>query len=184
MRPFNRRLPLYGLSAAAALSIPKILFGNDIGTFLVTIGLALMSGTIILIFFLFRVWRQPLAALAMLVVFCGASWLLFKASDGAHRTLRWLAVSKSYKAAVLAQPAPADGTLKHVEWEGWGFVGSGDTTEYVVFDPTDSLAKSAGSRSPVKPAGLPCKVWLVRRMSPHWYIVRFNTDTTWDACNP
>ena len=77
--------------------------------------------------------------------------------------VRWLWSSKTYKAQVLAQPVPANGDLRHIEWDGWGFAGS-DTVVYLVFDPTDSLATAASSHGPGNFKGIPCEVPEVRRL--------------------
>ena len=90
--------------------------------------------------------------------------------------------SNDYKAEVLAQPSSTGASLKHVEWDGWGFVGSGDTVVYLVFDPNDSLAGAARTGSPGKFSGLPCEVLRVRRLENHWYTALFYTDTNWEHC--
>jgi hypothetical protein len=92
-------------------------------------------------------------------------------------SVRWLFLSRGYKARVLAQ-VPNE-QLKHVEWDGWGFAGAGDTTEFLVFDPADSLAGAAEALPPVKAPGLPCEVVRVRRLGRQWYAVLFYTDTYW-----
>lgn len=97
--------------------------------------------------------------------------------------LRWLLRSAHYKAQVLAQPDPGAGKLRHSEWDGWGFAGE-DTTVFLAFDPTDSLAAAVSRQAPVNAATLPCEVARVRRLESHWYAVLFYTDTYWgtDAC--
>jgi hypothetical protein len=84
----------------------------------------------------------------MVVIFGSLSWLIFRVSDDVRTTGRWLIRSDKYKAEILAQPNPANGELKHAEWDGWGFAGSGDTVVYLVFDPDESLATAAKSHSP------------------------------------
>jgi hypothetical protein len=91
---------------------------------------------------------------------------------------RWLVWSRSYKAEVLAQPNSANEQLKHIEWDGWGWGGM-DTTVYLVFDPTDSLSQAASSRQPGKYGGMPCEVFLVRRLERNWYTVWFYTSYDW-----
>ena len=54
----------------------------------------------------------------------------------------WRIGSRRYKAKVLAEPASANGEFRHIEWDGWGWAGQ-DTTEYLVFDPTDALSVAA-----------------------------------------
>ncbi len=93
---------------------------------------------------------------------------------------RWLIWSRYYKAEVLAQPMPANGELKHIDWDAWGWGGM-DTSVYLVFDPTDSLSRANGDR-PGKYAGIPCNVPLVRRLEDQWYTVQFYTDQVWPTC--
>ncbi len=101
--------------------------------------------------------------------------------DGLRPTVRWLFLSRQYKSEVLAQNTPANGELKHVEWDGWGFPGAGDTVEYLVFDPNDLLLATE-RRSSGRFDGIPCEVPFVRRLETHWYSVRFYTDTEWGRC--
>jgi hypothetical protein len=179
---FDWRLPFYGVLGAIIVCLPKMIFRNDIGTFLVTAITAVIVCWILLVLFFLKGRRQTLPALAMAVVFLCALWLLFHISDDVRTTGRWLIGSRRYKTEVLAQPKSANDELKHVEWDGWGFAGSGDTTVYLVFDPNDSLAVAAKSRSPGKFSGIPCEVPDVHRLEAHWYTVLFYTDTDWDHC--
>jgi len=96
--------------------------------------------------------------------------------------IRWLFLSGVYKARALAQPVSTNGELKHTEWDVWGFVGS-DTTVFLVFDPTNSLAGALRARPPVKARGLPCEVVRVRRLESQWYAVLFYTETYWGQGN-
>jgi hypothetical protein len=90
--------------------------------------------------------------------------------------------SKDYKTRVQAQPNLVNGSLKHIEWDGWGFAGA-NTVEYLIFDPNDSLWTAARSHSSGKFSGLPCEVLRVRRLDSHYYSVLFYTETDWDHCN-
>jgi hypothetical protein len=99
-----------------------------------------------------------------------------------RNTVRWLVWSRDYKSKVLVQPASASGELKHIEWDGWGWAGQ-DTTVYLVFDPTDSLSMAARSHQAGKLSGIPCEVFLVRRLESHWYTVQFYTNEYWGKRN-
>lgn len=112
-----------------------------------------------------------------LIAYLALSLLLLKHYSFARDEIRWALLSRTYKARVAAQPAPARGELKHVEWDGWGFAGI-DTTVYLAFDPTDSLPAQAG-RSSNRERGLPCPVWRVRRLDRGWYAITFYSDTWW-----
>jgi hypothetical protein len=66
-----------------------------------------------------------------------------------------------------------------MEWEATGFAGVANNTDYLVFDPTDSLAMPAKSHSPGKFSGIPCEVPRVLRLESRWYSVEFYTDEEW-----
>lgn len=119
------------------------------------------------------------AALAVIVlVILFSVWL----SEYVRTTARWLLWSGDYKSTVLVQPAAMNGELKHIEWDGWGFPGAGDTTVYLVFDPRDALASAARDHQPGRFIGIPCEVPDVRRLESHWYTVLFYTDQSWEQC--
>ncbi len=129
-----------------------------------------------------RYFHQLYALVILLMI--SASFLLydFKHPLVIRSAARWMVWSHGYKSEVLAQPAAANGDLKHIEWDVWGFAGI-DTYVFLVFDPTDSLAMAALSRQPGKFDGIPCEVPLVRRLESHWYTVQNYTAQYWDKCN-
>ena len=178
----NWRFPLYGAFAAVLVLFPKIVFGNDIGTIFITMLLGAIVGVALLIVAVLKIRRQTISSLLMVVVFCAVFWVLLWVSDDVRTVCRWTIHKNDYKAEVLAQPSSTGASLKHVEWDGWGFVGSGDTVVYLVFDPNDSLAGAARTGSPGKFSGLPCEVLRVRRLENHWYTALFYTDTNWEHC--
>ena len=96
--------------------------------------------------------------------------------------VRWLVWSRSYKAAVLAEPNAASEELMHIEWDGWGWGGE-DTTVYLVFDPSDSLSTASRERRAGKFHGIPCEVPPVECMEKNWYMVRFYTNERWGQRN-
>jgi hypothetical protein len=96
--------------------------------------------------------------------------------------VRWLVWSRSYKAAVLAEPNSPNEELKHIEWDGWGWGGE-DTTVYLVFDPSDSLSAASQEHRAGKFNGIPCEVPLVERREQNWYVVWFYTDERWGLRN-
>lgn len=129
-------------------------------------------------------WRERMAvaiALGLFVLLALATSVVLHSSFGYPRPInyaRWLLGSRFYKAEVLSQPESAEKELKHIEWDGWGWV-TMDTTVYLVSDPTDSLSQAASSHQPGKYNGLPCEVFLVRRLESHWYTVQFYTEEEW-----
>jgi hypothetical protein len=180
------RLSLYAAVGALIFFVPVMVWGGDFLEFLYMLVVVPIVSVSVLVFVALEAVRKnrlrSVAILSMLVVYCAVSWGLFRNSFELHTIARWLFWSKDYKARLLAEPDSADGLLKHIEWDGWGFGGS-DTVAYVVFDPNDSLSKAAKSRSPEKVSGLPCKAWRVRRLENHYYTVLFYTDTDWSHCS-
>jgi hypothetical protein len=144
--------------------------------------IAVIAGVILLVILSRTIRRQTMAVAAMVAIFAAACWLLSRTSDQIHTMGRWHIQSRTYMAKILAQPNSDDGSLKHLEWDVWGFPGAGDTTEYLVFDPNDSLAIAAKSHSPGRYSGIPCEVPSVRRLEKNWYTVLFYTDTNWNHC--
>jgi hypothetical protein len=174
-------MPLVGALAGFVALLPSMIFGNDLGAFLSTIGLLICIGFILLVAAGLTVRRQAISALDMLAVFCVVAWLLFKVSYNIYEAGRWFVHRGEYKAEVLKAPNPVADELRHMDWDGWGFAGAGDTTVYLVFDPTNRLAKKyEGDAGP--PPGVPCKVWRIHRLEQDWYTVTFFTDTHWDQC--
>ena len=53
-----------------------------------------------------------------------------------------------YKSEVMSQPTSPNSLLRHVEWEGWGFPGAGDTVTYLVFDPSERLLDACAQGDP------------------------------------
>ncbi len=179
---FNWRLPLYVLVSTSILLLSLFLYSAYGGVvyviFLVPI-LCLVWLVALVVAAIRKRPRQCLSLMLTLVVFLAVSGLLLRHEDVLRASLRWLLWSQRYKAEVLAQPAPADGELKHMEWESTGFAGT-DNNVYLAFDPTDSLsaAHSSGQFN-----GIPCKVRLVRRLGSQWYSVWFYTDEIWGKPN-
>lgn len=100
-----------------------------------------------------------------------------------RETARWIGSSREFKQEVLAQPASANGDLKHIEWDASGFAGLANNTAYLVFDPADTLSAAAKGHQSAKFNGVLCDVRAIRRLESHWYAVLFYTDQFWDHCN-
>jgi hypothetical protein len=181
---FNWRLPLYAVLATCLVFVPVMIYGDrGISLLLYTFVVAPIISITVLVFALCKNGRQRLSALAMLAVFCVVSVVLVRNEDEVRTAARWLLWARNYKAELLAQPASAKGELKHIEWDGWGFPGAGDTVVFLVFDPADSLSVAASNHQPGKFDGIPCEVPLVHRLESHWYTVRFYTDEDWGRCH-
>jgi hypothetical protein len=182
---FNWRLPLYAAACALIIFLPISLYSSQWGAFLYLLGvIPIVSLALLVIGIVLAIRREPrraLAIVAALFVFWGMSWVLLRNELTMRSEVRWLWNSKTYKAQVLAQRVPSNGDFRHIEWDGWGFPGAGDTVVYLVFDPTDSLA-AARSHAPDKFNGIPCKVPYIHRLEKDWYAVLFFTDTAWNYC--
>jgi hypothetical protein len=87
---------------------------------------------------------------------------------GWHSRARWFVRASEYKTKVMSEPLGQNGSLRHLEWDGWGFPGAGDTVLYLVFDPNDQLLDASITGRPGKYAGVPCEVVRVRRMEKNW----------------
>lgn len=176
------RLPVLVAAIVLLASLVFTVNGSDEGlffellavpcAFLLLILLALLQG-------LGKHWRRSLGVAGVLACYLGFSWGLLTRSADVRADVRWALFSRRYKAEVQSQPKPAEGELKHMEWDGWGFPAAGDTLVYLVFDPDNSLAGAAESGSPGKFRGLPCEVVRVSRLESEWYSVLFYTDTHW-----
>jgi hypothetical protein len=184
---FDWHLLLYAAAGALTIFLPISVYSPQWGGFFYLIGVApITTLVLLLIAIIFAVHRRPrkaLAIVATLFVFLAVSWTLLRNELPMRSEVRWLFKAKTYKAQVLAQPVPANGELRHIEWDGWGFAGAGDTTVYLVFAPNDSLAEPARRRAPGRFIGLPCEVHQIHRLEKGWYTVLFYTDTSWDHCN-
>jgi hypothetical protein len=123
--------------------------------------------------------RRRCQPILVLVVFWVVSAGIVKNYSAVRDECRWLAWSHVYKREILAQSESAAGELKHVEWDGWGFPGAGNTIVYLVFDPTDSLGLAAKIHQSGMFSGIPCGVVMVHRLQTHWYSVRFYTQQVW-----
>lgn len=175
---FSWWLPLcVGFAMFLALLVPD----RD-GSFILCVLLGLLFVSVMVTDAIRKKQRRYLSTLLTLGIYCALSAAILGHFYLVHTYARWLVVSHNYKAKVLAQAA-VNGELKHVEWDGWGFAGAGNTTVYLVFDPTDSLSAADKIHQPGKFPGIPCQVPLVNRVERQWYIVRFYTDENWGQRN-
>jgi hypothetical protein len=188
--PINWRAQLYAALGALVVSAAIGLSEYDSALLLYVLVNAILSVCIIslLIYRAFsknlRFRRSQLLTLAIIWTI-SMSCFAFERSHpiDIRSTARWLAWSHDYKSQVLAQPQPTNGELKHIEWDVWGFPGAGDTTVFLVFDPTDSLSTAAKNHQSGKFNGIPCEVFQVRRLEPHWYtVIYFTGPYYWDEC--
>jgi hypothetical protein len=187
--PFSWRLPSIAALLAFVVFILLAVCQSDTALFayLFLVGPILVLVSISLIAYIITGKGRPkrLTLLSTLAIIWVLTPILFLVDLKYHfairTTARWLVWSRDYKEKLLAQPASANGDLRHVEWDGWGWGGS-DTVVFLVFDPTDSLSAAALNHQSGKYAGIPCAVPSVGRLESRWYTVVFYTDQNWGNC--
>jgi hypothetical protein len=182
----NWGLPLSAAAGAGIVLVSLMVYspyGDFLYIFLIAPIICLICLVMLAVAAIRKRRRQCLSLLLTLVAFLAVSVALHMNRDTLRASLRWLLWSHRFKTEVLAQPAPANGELRHMEWEATGFAGVANNTVYLVFDPTDSLSAATKSHSPGKFSGIPCEVPVVRRLESHWYSVWFYTDEVWDVRN-
>jgi hypothetical protein len=177
-----RRLLVFSTAALIVFLFSIALPDRDLA-FILSIPLAVFVGPVVLLGALgWKLRLTRLRLLALIIYWAAVAGLVANYSI-ARDAARWMVRSHWTKLEVLAQPQQPNGELKHIEWDGWGFPGAGDTTVYLVFDPANSLAAAAESGKSGKYDGLPCEVYRVRRLQSNWYSVQFYTDEFWGRRN-
>ena len=175
--------PLLGALATFLLFATFAIWGSfdfgEAGYFL----LVALSFVLLIALALSRRGRQRTTLFATAGAVLLTSLAIFKAGYDFRAWVRWTLGSWGTKADVQAQTPSDNGQLRHTLWDGWGFAGAGDTDVFLVFDPKDALALAAKTKASGAFTGLPCEVYRVRRLEPHWYAVTFYTNTSWDSCS-
>lgn len=180
------KLPLFVAAGAGAVQVSLMVYsayGDLLYLLLIAPIVCLICLVLLVIAGLRKRQRQCLSILGTLLALLAVSGALHINRETLRASLRWRLWSHRFKAEVLAQPAPAKGELRHMEWEATGFAGVANETVYLVFDPTDSLSAAARSHSRGKFGGIPCEVPLVYRLESHWYSVWFYADEEWGRRN-
>lgn len=186
-RRFDWRKPVIAAAIALLVSLLITIYGTDIDWLLYSAAVAVLGSIVLLgsiaLRAVFRKGQDVLMALAIFGAYGAVTAAFFIGYGQLRPTLRWTLWSHRYKSEFLAQAGPANGQLKHVEWErsGWGPIGP--TIVYLVFDPTDSLSEAAKSDRPGRFSGIPCEVPRVQRLESHWYAVTFYTEESWGERN-
>jgi len=124
---FNWWVPLYAAVGSLIVVLPLTIYGADMTVFL-------LIPVISFVMLAIAVGRrgQRLSVLLLLIVYWAISWMVLKHSMDIRAHGRWFFHSKKYEAEVLAQADSANGELKHIEWDGSGGFGAGDTVVYLV----------------------------------------------------
>jgi hypothetical protein len=174
------------VSAGACIALLSLFVCEPDGAFLYMFLIAPLVGLVclipILIAIILKRPRLLLTTVVTLAAFLTVSGALINFDDTLRPTLRWMLWSHRFKAELLAQSDSTNGELKHLAWDRWGFVPSGNNTDYLVFDPSDSLANAAKANAPGRFGGIPCEVPRVLRLEKQWYSVPFYTDEEWSNC--
>jgi hypothetical protein len=181
-RRFDWRRPAVAAVVALFVGLLITIYGIDIDWLLYAAAVAVLGGIALLVTVIVRE-RQRVMAFAIFGAYVAVTAVLFMDYGQIRPILRWMLWSHRSKSELMEQPAPANGQLKHVEWErsGWGPVGP--TIVYLVFDPADSLSAAAKSNTPGRFGGIPCEVPRVHRLESHWYAVTFYTEESWGERN-
>ena len=181
---FDWRLPFYGVLAAVTVFLPLVLLSADAVFLYVPFTVSVVL--VLLLLAILGEGGSRLSILSMLVVYGVTSWPLIENFRTIRPTLRWFLWSRQFKAAVLAQPDPLYGGLKHMEWDGWGFAFAGDTSVYLVYAPGNpvnypggTLASAATNHFSGDLADLPEGVYHIQRLEASWYSVVFYADVRW-----
>jgi hypothetical protein len=186
-RRFDWRKPVIAAAVALLLSLLIPIYGTDIDWLLYAMAVAVIGSISLLgsiaLRAVFRKRQNVLMAIAIFGAYVAVTVVFFVGYEQLQPILRWTLWSHRYKSELLAQATPANGQLKHVEWQrsGWGPVGP--TIVYLVFDPTDSLSVAAKSHRAGRFSGIPCEVPRVQRLESHWYAVTFYTEESWGEGN-
>jgi hypothetical protein len=179
---FDWWAPLRAAAAVVIIFLLLIISSADLGPILFLLVLIPLGAAVLLTLAFRKKGRRRLTMVSTVIVCCVLSAVLVVNDAAIREAVRWALWSSSYKSEVLRQPDSGTGELRHVEWDGWGFAGAGNTVVYVVLDPTDSLAAEVKSHASGKFRGIPCEVHRVRRLEDHWYSVLLYTDTEWGRC--
>ena len=178
-----------GVSTRIGLCVALVAFGADIlivssfPNFDVFLLLFVVVPVAILIFVGLSIWGGKKAAVPLgtaLLICLVATYASGRYSAFLRSEIRWWSSRPVWKQRVLGQ-RDDPGQLKHLDWDGWGMFAQ-DTEVYLVYDPTDQLRNTTDTVGGKHGPGLPCEVWKVWRLEPHWYNVVFFTNTSWDSC--
>lgn len=185
-KPPHWLLPLLAIILAGAIDFFVIAFGALLDAMLAASMVSLMLVTFLIINAATAKAFSKLLPLLLLIFPLGFTWYIWvpRHMIDLHDSTRWVVLSQMYKKKVLALPEPADGQLKHTEWNTFGFAGIGDRVVYLAYDPKNFLLKASHTNEPGKFSGIPCTVPKVTKLESQWYLISFYVDTDWKQCIP
>jgi hypothetical protein len=179
------RFPILGMAAATLLLILLYMSPGDPTLRIIFLAIPCVALLVLalLVLLIFRRTRRLSGELLLAtLVFIAATSAGWRYEHTLRPAVRWAVLSHKLKREVLAQPDDAPGSLKHVEWDGWGGAPIGDWTSYVVFDPENSLKVVTNRPHPGFVRGIPCDVLSVQRLESRWYSVTLEMDEWWGRC--
>ncbi len=179
--PRWRLVLLAGVLAIAMPTLVEISPAFDLG------GAAyflLIAPCIALVMLVIALRRRTLTTCLTFTLFSLLTWVCFKDNYALRAHGRWLWMARTSKALVLAQPRSLTGELRHVEWDGWGFAGVGNTNVYLVYDPEDLIGTALKQKQPRRVKGVLCEFDKGYRLERSWYALVFYTDQGWGECPP
>ena len=182
----NWRLPLYGGAGATGVLLLLFLHSADASWLHILVIGPIFCLSCLILLLIAAIRKRPLRCLSILltlITFLVVSWALFVNEKALRPELRWMLFSHRYKSQLLVQPPSANGELKHLQWDAWGWGPIGPTIVYLVFDPSDSLATAASNGRAGQFGGIPCEVSRVQRLESRWYAVTFYTEERWGGHN-
>jgi hypothetical protein len=117
---FDWRLPLYAVLGSFIIFIPVAIGEPDVSLILYIFAVTPLISVVLLNSAVRKERRQRLSVLSMLAIYGAISVGLVANYSAVRTAARWFVWSHDHKAQVLAQPASAQGDLKHIDWDGWG----------------------------------------------------------------
>ncbi len=172
---------LFGAIGSVVVVMPLVTLDNSDAAALLAMLLAPIVFVALLVVGILRRQGRLLWLGFTLASFVIAAALVQRYSNDLRVEAKWLRHRDTYKAALSGQIRTDGRLLRHMDWDDWGFAGN-ENSAFVVLDPTDSLAYAAATQAPGRYRGLPCPVFRVVKLEPHYYDVLFFTNSYWNQC--
>ena len=172
---------MFGAIGGVVVVMPLVTLDNGDGATLLAILLTPFVFVALLVVGILRKQRRLLWIGCTLASFVIAVSLIQRDSNGLRIEAKWIRHRDTYEAALSGQMRTDSRLLRHMDWDDWGFAGN-ENFAFVVRDPTDSLAYAAATGASGTYRGLPCPVFRVIKLEPHYYDVLFFTNSYWNQC--
>jgi len=115
---FNWRLSLFVVVSASTVWLSLFVYSADASLLYVFLIAPIFCLSCLVLLVIAAIRKRPRRCLSMLFTvsaFLAISGVLLKNQGSLRPALRWVLWSHRYKSEVLAQAAPANGELKHIE---------------------------------------------------------------------